>query len=272
MRRDEIEVCILRATGTNCDHETRIAVEELGARARVIHMGRFIKGIVSLSEYDVLIFPGGFSYGDYVRAGAIWAKEIVAMVGDELKAFVEEGKPVLGICNGFQVLVEAGILPGFSGFSPFAEAALAMNASARFECRWVNLRYENGGRCPLTGSLPRGAVLRMPVAHGEGRFAFDMEMEGEQLARLIEGDQLVFTYAAPKGERAGGAYPHNPNGSVSDIAGICNPEGNVLGLMPHPERAFFGWQLPDWQAKGLQTYGDGKLLFESILKFVEEKF
>ena len=112
----------------------------------------------------------------------------------------------------------------------------------------------------------------MPVAHGEGRFTFDKEKEELQLRKLLENDQLVFTYAAPDGSSADGVYPHNPNGSIADIAGICNPQGNVLGAMPHPERSFYGWQLPDWQVNGLQTYGDGKLLIESILKFYKEKF
>jgi len=272
MGRHRIKVCILRVAGTNCDLETRVAFEELGATAHVVHMNQIIKGDPSLNTYDVLVLPGGFSYGDYVRAGAIWAKEVVARLGDELLEFVEAGKPVLGICNGFQVLVEAGLLPGFEGPSKFPEAALATNASAKFECRWIYVRHDNGGRCLLTSSLPEHAVLRMPVAHGEGRFTFDKEREGPQLTKLLDNDQLVFTYAAPDGGSAGGTYPYNPNGSIADIAGICNPQGNVLGVMPHPERSFYGWQLPDWQVNGLQKYGDGKLLIESILKFYEEKF
>lgn len=272
MRREEIKVCILRVAGTNCDQETRLAFEELGAEAHVVHMNRIVKGDPSLKAYDILVLPGGFSYGDYVRAGAIWAKEIVARLGNELRGFVEAGKPVLGICNGFQVLVEAGLLPGFNGLSQFPEAALATNASAKFECRWIHVRYDNRGGCLLTASLPKHAVLRMPIAHGEGRFTFDKEGEKRQLIKLLENDQLVFTYAAPDGDSASGSYPYNPNGSIADIAGICNPQGNVLGLMPHPERSFYGWQLPDWQVNGLQTYGDGKLLIESILKFYEEKF
>jgi phosphoribosylformylglycinamidine synthase I len=268
----EIKVGILRVAGTNCDLETRVAFEELGAKAQVVHMNRIVKGDPSLKAYDILILPGGFSYGDYIRAGAIWAKEIVARLGGELIEFVKAGKPVLGICNGFQVLVEAGLLPGFDGPSQFPEAALATNASAEYECRWIWVRHVNRGQCLLTASLPQHAVLRMPVAHGEGRFTFDKEREEVQLTRLRENDQLVFTYAAPDGGSAGGTYPHNPNGSIADIAGICNPQGNVLGLMPHPERAFYGWQLPDWQVYGLQRYGDGKLLIESILKFYREKF
>jgi len=269
LRSRGIKVCILRVAGTNCDLETRVAFEDLGATAHVVHMNRIIDDDPPLNSYDVLVLPGGFSYGDYVRAGAIWAKEIVAKLGDELRDFVKAGKPVLGICNGFQVLVEAGLLPGFDGPSQFPEAALATNASAEFECRWIRMRHDNLGRCLLTTSLPKHAVLRMPVAHGEGRFTFDKEREEAQLKRLLDNDQLVFTYVAPDGGNAGGEYPHNPNGSFADIAGICNPEGNVLGCMPHPERSFYGWQLPDWQRNGLRLYGDGKLLLESTLNFAK---
>ncbi|MBO3803545.1 MAG: phosphoribosylformylglycinamidine synthase subunit PurQ [Candidatus Brockarchaeota archaeon] len=269
MKRNEIKVCVPRVGGTNCDFETQLAFKELGARADVVHMNRLLRGDPSISSYDVLVFPGGFAHGDYVRAGAIWAKEMVARIGGELERFVDEGKPILGICNGFQVLVESGLLPGFGGIGQPAEASLATNDSARFECRWVYLRCENRGKCPLVGASP-GQVLRMPVAHGEGKFILDKARES--LDKLIENDQIAFTYAKPSGERAGGAYPFNPNGSFEDIAGICNPQGNVMGTMPHPERCFYGWQLPDWQKKGLQPYGDGKLLFESILKFVEKRF
>jgi phosphoribosylformylglycinamidine synthase len=272
MKRSEIKVCIPRVGGTNCDTETQLAFKELGAKADVVHMNKIIKGSISISFYDALIFPGGFAHGDYIRAGAIWAKEMVARIGGELKRFVDEGKPIIGICNGFQVLVESGLLPGFSGFSQSAEASLATNDSARFECRWVHLRYENRGACLLTRYLKKGAVLRMPVAHGEGRFTFDKEREQEKLRKLLDNDQLVFTYAMPNGKRALGQYPYNPNGSFEDIAGICNPQGNVLGVMPHPERCFYGWQLPDWQSKGLKPYGDGKLLLESVLSYIEKRF
>ncbi|MGQ9515276.1 MAG: phosphoribosylformylglycinamidine synthase subunit PurQ [Thermoproteota archaeon] len=272
MKREQIKVCIPRVGGTNCDFETQIAFKELGTRVDVVHMNWIYRGTHSILDYDVLVFPGGFAHGDYVRAGAIWAKEMVARIGKELRMFIDSGKPIIGICNGFQVLVESGLLPGFSDFSEYAEASLSTNSSARFECRWVHLRYENRGACLLTKYLPKGAVLRMPVAHGEGRFTFDKEREKEKLNILLQNDQLVFTYAMPDGRRADGLYPFNPNGSFEDIAGICNTQGNVLGVMPHPERSFYGWQLPDWQKKGLQKYGDGKLLFESILKFVEEKF
>jgi phosphoribosylformylglycinamidine synthase len=270
MKPQDIRVCLLRVGGTNCDAETKRSFEELGVRAKVVRVNEVARRH-SLLDYSALVFPGGFSYGDYVRAGAIWAKWIVARLGRELEAFVDEGRPVLGICNGFQVLVEAGLLPGFDGTSAVPEAALATNISG-YTCRWINLKHENKGKCAFTSKILEGKVLRMPVAHGEGRFIFPKEKEKQLLRRLVENDQLVFRYCDSEGEYADGEYPANPNGSFYDIAGICNPEGTVFGLMPHPERAFYWWQQPDWtKRKKMQQYGDGKLVFESLVSYLEKK-
>ncbi|MCS7096099.1 MAG: phosphoribosylformylglycinamidine synthase subunit PurQ [Candidatus Bathyarchaeota archaeon] len=272
MKRHEIRVCILRVGGTNCDMETKYAFEDLGVQADILHVNHVVKHR-SLMEYNALVLPGGFSYGDYVRAGAIWAKWMLAKMGRELMSFVDEGRPVLGICNGFQVLVEAGLLPAFDGIAPYPEAVLAPNNPPGFHCRWVYIRHENNGKCIFTAKIPKGQVLRIPVAHAEGRFLFPKETETRCLKRLIENDQLVFRYCTKEGVEAGGKYPYNPNGSLYDIAGICSPEGTVLGLMPHPERAFYWWQLPDWTRQSfMPQYGDGKLLFESIINHLEKKF
>jgi len=272
MKREEIRVCILRVGGTNCDVETQTAFEALGVQAEILHANEVVKRR-NLMEYDALVFPGGFSFGDYVRAGAIWAKWLVAKLGKELKAFVDEGRPILGICNGFQVLVEAGLLPAFEGISTYPEAALATNHPPGYHCRWVYLKHENRGKCVFTCEIPEGRVLRMPVAHAEGRFLFPKEKEKQYLERLYENDQLVFRYCHKNGKHANGVYPTNPNGSFHDIAGLCNPEGTVFGLMPHPERAFYWWQQPDWTRQTLMPfYGDGKLIFESMIKYLENKF
>jgi phosphoribosylformylglycinamidine synthase len=272
MKREEIHVCILRVGGTNCDVETQTAFEALGVKAEILHANEIVKKR-NLMDYDVLIFPGGFSFGDYVRAGAIWAKWLVAKIGKELEAFVNEGRPILGICNGFQVLVEAGLLPAFDGITPYPEAALATNHPPGYHCRWVYLKHENHGKCVFTCKIPKGKVLRMPVAHAEGRFLFPKEKERRCLKRLYENDQLVFRYCDKGGNYANGVYPTNPNGSFHDIAGICNPEGTVFGLMPHPERAFFWWQQPDWTRQTLMPFhGDGKLIFESLITYLEKKF
>jgi len=272
MKREEIHVCILRVGGTNCDVETQTAFEALGVKAEILHANEIVKKR-NLMDYDALVFPGGFSFGDYVRAGAIWAKWLAAKIGKKLEAFVNEGLPILGICNGFQVLVEAGLLPAFEGISPYPEAVLATNHPPGYNCRWIYLKHENRGKCIFTSKIPRGKVLRMPVAHAEGRFLFPKERERQFLERLYENDQLVFRYCHKDGNYANGVYPTNPNGSFHDIAGICNPEGTVFGLMPHPERAFFWWQQPDWTRQTLMPfYGDGKLIFESLITYLEKKF
>ncbi|MDH5481663.1 MAG: phosphoribosylformylglycinamidine synthase subunit PurQ [Candidatus Bathyarchaeota archaeon] len=271
MKLEEIRVCVLRVGGTNCDAETKRAFENLGVQAEILHINEVVKS-QNLLEYQVLVFPGGFSYGDYVRAGVIWANWILAKLGKELKAFVEDDRPVFGICNGFQVLVEAGLLPGFEGLSQYPEAALATNLPPGYNCRWVYLKCENNGKCIFSGKIPKGKVLRVPVAHSEGRFIFTKEQEKKLLEKLYENDQLVFRYCDRTGEYAEGNYPMNPNGSFHDIAGICNSEGTIFGLMPHPERAFYWWQQPNWtRQKRMPQYGDGKLIFESLINYLEKK-
>jgi phosphoribosylformylglycinamidine synthase len=271
MKRQEIKVCVLRVGGTNCDAETKRAFEDLGVQAKIVHVNELIKNR-KLLEYHVLVFPGGFSYGDYVRAGAIWAKWILAKMDRDLKTFVDENRLILGICNGFQVLVEAGLLPGFEGMSQYPEATLATNLPPGYNCRWVYVKHENKGKCMFTWKIPEGKVMRMPVAHSEGRFMFAKEKEKKLIEKLYENDQLVFRYCDKYGEYAECNFPANPNGSFHDIAGICNREGTIFGLMPHPERAFYWWQQPDWtKQKQMSQYGDGKLIFENLIEYLTKK-
>ena len=171
------------------------------------------------------------------------------------------------------MLVEAGLLPGFDGISEYPQAALATNFPPGYNCRWVYLKNENRGKCVFTRKIMKNSVLRIPVAHSEGRFLFPKEKEKEFLEKLIDSDQLVFRYCRKDGAYANGSYPENPNGSFYDIAGICNPSGTIFGLMPHPERAFYGWQLPDWtRLERVPEYADGKLIFESVIEYLEHKF
>ncbi|MFW6110929.1 MAG: phosphoribosylformylglycinamidine synthase subunit PurQ [Thermoproteota archaeon] len=268
MKRNQIRICVLRVGGTNCDAETRRALEELGVQAETLHLREMDKNR-KLMQYNAMVLPGGFSYGDYVRAGAILAKRIQTRLGDQLKAFVEEKRPILGICNGFQVLVEAGILPGFRGISSQPQAALATNLPTGYNCRWGYVKHVNRGKCIFTQHIPRSKVLRIPVAHSEGRFMFAKERQKEYLERLYKNDQLVFRYCDKNGEYAEGAFPINPNSSFHDIGGICNPEGTILGLMPHPERAFYWWQQPDWTAQEkMPRFGDGKIIFENLVEYL----
>jgi len=271
MKKKDINICIMRVAGTNCDRETKRAFDDLGVKAEVVHCNETIKK-KKLLDYSALVFPGGFSHGDYVRAGAIWAKEAVAKLGNTLEKFVQEERPILGICNGFQVLVESGLLPGFEGIAELPEAALATNIPIGYYCNWVYIKHENSGKCIFTQKIPKRKVLRIPVAHAEGRFVFPKENEKRCLERLYNNDQLVFRYCHEKGEFAEGRYPTNPNGSFRDIAGISNPAGTVLGLMPHPERAYYSWQLPDWtRTESPSEYGDGRLIFESMVEYLVEK-
>ncbi len=271
MKLENVKVCILRVGGTNCDSETQRAFQEFGVQAETLHLNELIKRRNTM-DYQVLVFPGGFSFGDYVRAGVIWAQWLRATLGKELNAFVDDGRLVLGICNGFQVLVELGLLPGFEGATTVPEAVLAANIPQGYNCRWVYLKQENQGKCVFTNKIPKGKMLKIPVAHSEGRFLFPTEKEQKLLENLIEKDMLVFRYCDKDGDYAHGAYPTNPNGSFHDIAGICNREGTIFGLMPHPERALFWWQEPDWTTrKRLSEYGDGKLIFESAIEHLMKK-
>ena len=271
MKVEEIKVCIMRVGGTNCDAETQRAFQEFGVQAETLHLNEIVKRR-NLMDYHILVFPGGFAHGDYVRSGAIWARLLTAKLGKELKAFIDESRPIIGICNGFQVLVEEGLLPGFKGISKYPEASLAPNSKG-YQCRWVYLKIENRGNCIFTSGIPEGKILRMPIAHGEGRFVFPPDKSETFLKELLEKDQLVFRYVGEDGAFPQGTPWESPNGAFYDIAGICNPEGNILGLMPHPERAFYHYLMPEWTKKTkTDEYGDGKIFFESVVNFVEKKF
>ncbi len=272
MKTKEVRVCIMRVGGTNCDAETQRGLEDLGVKAEVVHLNEIVNRR-NLLDYHALVFPGGFSYGDYVRAGAILAKAVIAKLGDGLKQFVREERPILGICNGFQMLVEAGFLPGFHGISKSPQAALATNLPVGYRCMWIHLKHENKGRCVFTSKINADSIVRIPVAHGEGRLIFEKSKQSEYLRKLYEDDQMVFRYCTEDGEDAEGRFPINPNGSFYDIAGFCDASGTIFGLMPHPERAYFGWQQPDWTRKEkLSKYGDGKLIFESVVEYLTKKF
>lgn len=218
-------------------------------------------------DYDCIVLPGGFSYGDHIRAGAVFANKIKTTLGDDLRNFAEEGKLLLGICNGFQILIEMGLLPKIEGISEFPKAALAINESAKYECRWIHLKNENNGNCIFTRNIEEGKKLFMPVAHKEGRFILQKDKEKELLEKLSENDQIVFRYCDKNGNYANREYPTNPNGALKDIAGICDPSGKIFGLMPHPERAYNGFHLPNWTSKEeIPEYGDGRLIFESVVR------
>jgi phosphoribosylformylglycinamidine synthase len=271
MQQQEMKVCVMRVGGTNCDAETQRAFLELGIQAEVLHVNELVKR-KNLLDYQMLVFPGGFSFGDYVRSGVIFARWLGAKLGKEMEQFIDESRPILGICNGFQILVEYGLLPGFKGMSAYPEATLTTNEPAGFKCEWIYLKNQNKGKCLFSSKIPSGKVLRMPIAHGEGRLLFPKEKEQEFLGKLIDEDMVVFRYCDREGNVADGKYPVNPNGSTYDIAGICNREGNIFGLMPHPERAMYWWQQPDFtRQQQMSQFGDGKLIFQSIIDNLTKK-
>lgn len=263
----DVKVCVLRIEGTNCEDEMAEAFRMVGADAEKVHLKQFSGNIPEgmgrdLEDYDVLALPGGFSAGDYVRAGAIFAARIKATIGDQVRRFVEDEKPVLGVCNGFQILVELGLLPAFDEvMTSEPSAALYTNDSARFECRPTVLRNDNRGKCIFTSDVASKQCLMIPSAHGEGKL---MSMDPDFIQKLEDNDQVVFRYVCEDGSPA--EYPWNPNGSSSDIAGICNPAGNVMGMMPHPERVMTRFTHPDWTRGYESEDGDGKAIFTSVMK------
>ncbi|VVB50737.1 Phosphoribosylformylglycinamidine synthase subunit PurQ [uncultured archaeon] len=267
------DAAVLLIEGTNCEEEMWHALTKAGLSAEKVHLKQFTGDCPPerrrrLSDYSVLMIPGGWSAGDYIRAGAIFAARIKSRLLPELKEFVKDGRPVGGICNGFQVLVEAGMLPAFKGITDVPDAVLSINMQNRFECRPTYLRLD--GNCAFTGRFQRGSVIQVPVAHGEGRLEFGGRSK-EALKLLSENGQVVFRYCMPDGAAAGG-FPWNPNGSLDDIAGICNPEGNVLGMMPHPERVVSRIQHADWTRTGNPDgLGDGFAVFQSLVDYLKKK-
>ena len=276
MKRSDIRVGVVLIEGTNCEDESVAFFRHLGAQAEKIHLKQLTGDVPhelrrGVQDYDLLMIPGGFAAGDYVRAGAIYAARLRKLTKD-IVTFVEEGRPILGICNGFQVLVEAGLLPALGGpMTETPEAVLATNDSGHYECRPSLLRHENRGSCLFTRSLKRGQVITVISAHAEGKLLFPRDREKRILRELIDNDQIVFRYVDDAGRP--GRYPWNPSGTTYGIAGMCNRDGNVFGVQPHPERCFFRHLRPDWtrHADGDPVYGDGKAIFESALAYLERK-
>jgi phosphoribosylformylglycinamidine synthase len=231
---------VLRTAGTNCDEETAYAFERAGSTSERVHLNRILQNPRALDEYQLLAIPGGFSYGDDIAAGRIFANQIVHHLGDALRDFIAAGKPVIGICNGFQVLIKTDLLPGPIGGRAGQTCTLTNNTSGRFVDKWVRLQ-PHAGRCVWTQGLD--ATLELPVAHGEGRFV----PAGDSVrAALWDEKRVVLTYADGT----------NPNGSVDDIAAITDQSGLVLGLMPHPERHVTRLQHYAW-TRSRRTPADG---------------
>ena len=282
------KVIVLRAAGTNCDLETAYAFKKHQAEVDLIHINELKSKKRRLSSYHILAIPGGFTYGDDVAAGRILANELRFNLKEDLAKFIQDGKLIIGICNGFQVLVKAGLLPDCESLKQ--KATLTLNDSGKFEDRWVYLkkpdirshtpkgtgktedsdrresRAESRGNqksdsCVWTKDI--NEIIYLPVAHAEGKFITDKDT----LEELKEDNQIIFQYVDKEGKLEG--YPHNPNGSVENIAGICDKTGRILGLMPHPERSIVSYHHPHWQKNQDIKEGDGKLIFKNAVSYIK---
>lgn len=259
---NKIRTIIIRAAGTNCDQETAFAFQKAGSETELVHINQLVSGEKELKNYQILAVPGGFTYGDDIASGRILANELRFKLKDDIERFILKGKLIIGICNGFQVLVKAGILPNLSGDFKM-ETTLTLNDSARFEDRWIYLK-KCYSRCVWIKSLKK-EVITLPVAHGEGKFV----PKDETIFRLLDSEGLVvFRYGDKDGNP--GAYPMNPNGSMGDIAGICDQTGRVFGLMPHPERHIDFTHHPRWTRGESLKEGDGLAIFKSGVEYAKK--
>jgi phosphoribosylformylglycinamidine synthase len=253
------KVCVLRSAGTNCDQETAAAFKLAGAEPELLHINSLVGRARTLDDFQILALPGGFSYGDDIASGKIFANELRFKLVDNLRKFIADGKLIIGICNGFQILVKSGFLPG--GRDLKQDASLIINDSAKFEARWVYLKPA-AGRCVWTKGLKK--IIYLPVAHGEGKF---VASDTQVLNRLKKNKQIAFQYSDAAGNFSG--YPDNPNGSIEGIAGICDETGRVFGLMPHPERHIYAAQHP--RKDQLIKEADGLQIFKNGVDFIKRR-
>lgn len=255
------KVLILLANGTNRDRDVAQAFALAGAEPVIMPLQGLRQTKQSWNSYQILVLAGGFSYADALGAGKLLALDLMYYFSEQVSEFVASGKPVLGICNGFQALVKAGILPSNDADPDDPEITLTFNRTGHFECRWVILKPLSKV-CLWTRGLEE--LIACPVAHGEGNF---IARDSDTLKKLASNDQVALVYVQEDGQPANGEYPFNPNGSLMDIAGICNSAGNVLGLMPHPEDHVLPQQYTQWMRGPRYS---GLPLFQNAVKFVQE--
>ena len=255
-------VLIVRAPGTNCDQETAFAFKQCGAEVEVAHLNRWLESPNRVSDYQILCFPGGFSYGDDIAAGRIVASQLRNHLATELREFTAKDRLVLGICNGFQILIKSGLLlpPTSEGHLP---ATLNWNDHGRFEDRWVHLKARSE-QCLFLRGVDK---MYLPIAHAEGKF---MAVDEATLAKLEDAGHLALTYCDASGNDGGGlGFPDNPNGSQGNVAGACDATGRVFGLMPHPERHFDPTHHPQWTRMPKREKGEGAVIFENAVSYFD---
>jgi len=253
------KVCILRTDGTNCDEELFYAFEKFGGAPEYVHVNLLRIKTKKLKNYQILALPGGFAYGDDVASGKILAVELVSFLKNQLQEFIIKKGLILGICNGFQVLIRTGLLP--NGRLGKIDATLAQNKSGHFECRWVKIKIEKSQAKFLNPYI--GQIIDIAVNHGEGRFFAEPEA-----IKTIEDKDLIFCRYVSSIGKPTQEYPANPNGAINAIAGICDPSGRILGLMPHPEKIVDSTQHPNWRRGGVEAKGG--IIFKSLIKFAKQ--
>ena len=261
---ENVKAIVLRAAGINCDYETVNALELAGATAERVHINKLIQNPSILDDKQIMVFPGGFSYGDDIAAGKILANQVKHHLADAIKKFIDDGKLVLGICNGFQVLVKTGILPGLaSDKSDQQQISITYNDCDKFEARW-NYLQPGTDKCVF---INPGQRIYLPIAHGEGKV---VTRTPEVLEELQSQGHIAFRYVDKDGNF--GDFPVNPNGAVDHIAGLTDSTGRVLGLMPHPERFIRSTQHPQWTRMPKGFDADGMTIFDNAVKYVKENF
>ncbi len=264
----DTRVLLLRTAGTNCDRELAYAFAKVGAVTETLHINALLANPGRLEEFQVLAFPGGFSYGDDIASGKILANQLIHHLKMPLRKFVEDGKLVLGVCNGFQVLVKSGLLPGPTvgiAAEDWHPSTLTYNTSGRFEDRWIKVKCVSKKCAWLPEAGGEEMVLDLPIAHGEGRF---VTRDAVVMDALRAGDQIALRYVDEAGEVAA-EYPALPNGSMEAVAGICDATGRVLGLMPHPERIVEKENHPLFSRGGGRA--DGLLVFSAAMKYLQSQ-
>lgn len=259
-----VKTLVLRTAGSNCDYETVHAFQHVGSEVSLIHINQIVAGKTRLSNFQILAIPGGFTYGDDISAGKILANELKYKLTDQIENFISDGKLIIGICNGFQVLVKAGLLPEVNLSNGKQLVTLTNNDSGKFEDRWIYLKAVSR-KCVFTRGIEK--LVYFPVAHAEGKF---IPKDESLLKNLNRNDQIVFQYTNSNGELDG--YPWNPNGSIENIAGICDSTGRIFGLMPHPERHFHPTHHPRWTREGMRAEADGVVIFRNAIEYIRENF
>ena len=251
------KVLVLGGYGINCETETMFAFDRAGAESQYVHINDLVDGTVNLDDFDIWAFPGGFSFGDHTGSGKALANKLKNNLAEKIKKFVERDTLIIGICNGFQVMTQLGLVPALDGKFGEQQAGLMRNESTKYQCEWVDVKNVSK-KCVWTKGIEK---MPIPIAHGEGNFYID----DEKLAQLKANDQVVFEYDGK-----------NPNGSIANIAGICDPSGRIFGLMPHPERFLFATNHPQWTKQAevarrndlaFDPMGLGQKIFDNAVQY-----